>query len=545
MWAVVGLVFFLPFIGGYELFDWDEINFAESAREMLISGDYGRVTIDFEPFWEKPPLFIWLQALCMRVFGVNEFAARLPNALAGGLTLALLAHFGRQQSPAIGFFWPLLYLGSFLSFFYFKSGIIDPLFNLFMLLSIIAYAASKEGDKFRGPAMAGLWMGLAVLTKGPVGILLPSLAFLGVMVFSPKSIKVTFGRVVTVYAVALLVSCLWFLPETIANGPWFLEEFFRYQLRLASTEDAGHGQPFFYHFVVVLLGMVPASFIAFPKLIPSFKRGVSNLDDPNSLNLLPYMQWAFWVTLILFSLIRTKIVHYSSFTYLPLTFIAATWLASEKGFALKVWQRVSIGVVLGLFGIGFVAVGYGLLTPSKAIQFIGDKVAKANLALIPDQWNGLASLLMLLPGGILGLAGLHALFRKEPASRTLLFIGPMVAFSLLGAGAFILPKIAPLTQEPATNFFRNTAAKEPDALIQPIGYKSYAHLFYGERKVLPDSLKNVEYLLTDTSKRIPKKVYFITRRDRIQNYDSLPNAALFQDLGGFRVYVPKNQLPDR
>jgi Dolichyl-phosphate-mannose-protein mannosyltransferase len=129
VWSIIGLLLFLPGIGGYELFDWDEINFAESAREMLISGDYGRVTIDFAPFWEKPPLFIWLQALSMKLFGVNEFASRLPNALTGAATLALLSHWGRIHSQAMGFFWPLLYAGSLLSFFYFKSGIIDPLFN--------------------------------------------------------------------------------------------------------------------------------------------------------------------------------------------------------------------------------------------------------------------------------------------------------------------------------------------------------------------------------------------------------------------------------
>lgn len=44
----------LPFLGNTYLFDWDEVNFAECAREMLVSGDYLHPQIDFEPFWEKP-----------------------------------------------------------------------------------------------------------------------------------------------------------------------------------------------------------------------------------------------------------------------------------------------------------------------------------------------------------------------------------------------------------------------------------------------------------------------------------------------------------
>ena len=54
---------------------------------MLLTNNYTQVQINFKPFWEKPPFFFWLQALAMKVFGVTEFAARLPNALFGILTL--------------------------------------------------------------------------------------------------------------------------------------------------------------------------------------------------------------------------------------------------------------------------------------------------------------------------------------------------------------------------------------------------------------------------------------------------------------------------
>ena len=134
---LLGILFFIPFLGNVHLFDWDEINFAESSREMLLTGDFFRVTINFEPFWEKPPLFFWLQSLSMQIFGIGEFAARLPNALTGIATLLTLFFIGsRHFSPRFGFIWSLVYFGSFLPHIYFKSGIIDPVFNLFILLSI-------------------------------------------------------------------------------------------------------------------------------------------------------------------------------------------------------------------------------------------------------------------------------------------------------------------------------------------------------------------------------------------------------------------------
>ena len=91
---LIGIFFFFPFLGAVHLFDWDEINFAEAAREMLVTKEYLRVNIDFLPFWEKPPLFIWLQAISMHIFGINEFAARFPNAIAGIITLCSLFYIG-------------------------------------------------------------------------------------------------------------------------------------------------------------------------------------------------------------------------------------------------------------------------------------------------------------------------------------------------------------------------------------------------------------------------------------------------------------------
>ena len=84
--GIIGLIIFASFNSQSHLFDWDEINFAEAAREMIVTGNYSLVLINYEPFWEKPPLFFWLQALCMNLFGINEFSARLPNAIAGALT---------------------------------------------------------------------------------------------------------------------------------------------------------------------------------------------------------------------------------------------------------------------------------------------------------------------------------------------------------------------------------------------------------------------------------------------------------------------------
>jgi len=176
----IGIILFLPFLGAAPLFDWDEINFAESAREMLLTGNYSRVQINFQPFWEKPPLFFWMQALSMKIFGINEYAARFPNAFFGIITMLTLFEMGRKlRNNRFGFIWAMCMAGSFLPLVYFKSGIIDPVFNYFIFISVWFIAKTvqlyKTKEATKQALFAGIFIGLAILTKGPVGLLLAGL----------------------------------------------------------------------------------------------------------------------------------------------------------------------------------------------------------------------------------------------------------------------------------------------------------------------------------------------------------------------------------
>jgi len=114
---------------------------------MLVTGEYSYVQINFQPFWEKPPLFIWMQALSMAVFGITEFAARFPNAICGAVTLVVLFNIGSKLvSKQFGLLWLLVYVGSLLPQFYFRSGIIDPWFNLFIFLGIHQLIIATEDE---------------------------------------------------------------------------------------------------------------------------------------------------------------------------------------------------------------------------------------------------------------------------------------------------------------------------------------------------------------------------------------------------------------
>jgi len=100
MLAAIGVVItamFLYFagLGGYPLLDPDEGRYAEIPREMLESGDFITPRLNYVKYFEKPPLFYWLTAGSMALFGQKEWAVRLVPAVAGFLTLLVgTAHHG-------------------------------------------------------------------------------------------------------------------------------------------------------------------------------------------------------------------------------------------------------------------------------------------------------------------------------------------------------------------------------------------------------------------------------------------------------------------
>ncbi|HET9825469.1 MAG TPA: glycosyltransferase family 39 protein, partial [Chitinophagaceae bacterium] len=264
-------ILFIPFLGVVHLFDWDEINFAESAREMIGTRDYFLVQINYLPFWEKPPLFIWMQVLSMKMFGVNEFAARLPNAVCGVVTLLVVFNIGRRLvSEKFGFLWALIFAGSFLPHFYFKSGIIDPWFNLFTFLGIfcfILFSRDKLPDAEQQPgsrllAFSALFIGLAILTKGPVALLIFILCVLLYFIMTRFRRLPGLRQILLWSLVLLVVGGSWFLMLIVTGKGGLIKEFINYQIRLFTTNDAGHGGSFFYHWIVLLFGCFPMSALA-------------------------------------------------------------------------------------------------------------------------------------------------------------------------------------------------------------------------------------------------------------------------------------------
>lgn len=475
-------VLFLPGLGAVPLFDWDEANFATIAMEMLRSGDYLRPSVSYLPFTEKPPLFFWLQTLAMHVVGISEYAARLPNALFGIITLPLLFAIGRRWiNKTVGLLWALAYAGAFLPHLYFKSGIIDPVFNFFIFLGIygLVMAHIKRAGMYTLPIRrshwwyllwAGVSTGLAILTKGPAALAIIGLTIIGVWVtYARFRWFLTPLHGLFYLLITALTASLWYGAEWIVHGPEFMVEFYARQVALFTTPDAGHSGFPGYHIVVLLLGCFPASLLAIPghqrrKVWPAHYKTIH-----------AWMVALLWVVIILFSIVESKIVHYSSMAYFPITFLAALYL-QDWMHARRQW---SIWLSAGLWWLGLLYAIVALMVPLVAahpewLQNLPvDPLTRASLkAEVSWPWY------TLLPGLTMPvlLLGHTLLNQRNQHLKAKVFLFTGMALWINVVIALFLPRIEQYTQQGSIDLLqKHTPA---DAYVYTYGYRSYLPFFY-------------------------------------------------------------------
>lgn len=503
--VALAAMFLLPVLGSVHLFDSDETNYAESAREMIVTGDYLTVQIDFEPFSEKPPLFFWLQVVSMKVFGINEFAARFPNVLCGIISLMLLYFFGRKlYGHRFGLLWILSYSAAILPFFFFRSGIIDPWFNLFIFIGIalfIFYLDPEKGHvRLRNLLLSAVFLGLAVLTKGPLAMVIFLLCFVSYLALNRFRISTSLSHVALFTLVLALVGGSWFVFQAASGNSGFIREFINYQVKLLSSDSSAHDGFFGYHLVVLLLGVFPASVIAM--------KSITKKAEDKELQSL-FKQWMYillLVVLIVFSIVNTKLLHYSSLAYFPLTFLAAwvwdKWL--DRKVEIGGWQ-VALIILIGLF-ISGLAIGFPLLTDhydwllSKNFNFIDPFIREAIQRNV--HWSGTEWLvgLSLMLGVIVASV---QILRRDWSGMLILHL-VVLLFVFFSVGLFS-GRIEGYTQREAIKFYKSLRGQ--DVYVNTLGFKSYSHLFYFDKQPT-DEDDSIERLMTEP---LDKDAFFVMK----------------------------------
>jgi 4-amino-4-deoxy-L-arabinose transferase-like glycosyltransferase/predicted dehydrogenase len=249
-------------LGASALFEPDEGRNAEKAREILLLNDWVTPYQNFTVVLDKPIAYYWLVAASYKMFGVSEWAARLPSALAAAACVLLVFLFGRRFFGFWEALWSALVLLTSLEFYLFARLVIfDMVLTLCISLSLVCFFWALHEDNTRLIKLLLFCvysaLGAGTLIKGPIGFLLPSMVILPYLIVTRQFSALRRLALPLGIVFFLLIVLPWYYEVGIRNpGYWryFLweENFLRYL-----TPHFKRGQKWFYFFMVAAIGFLP------------------------------------------------------------------------------------------------------------------------------------------------------------------------------------------------------------------------------------------------------------------------------------------------
>jgi 4-amino-4-deoxy-L-arabinose transferase-like glycosyltransferase len=305
-------------LGGFPLFDVDEGAFTEATREMLARGDYVTTWLNGELRFDKPILIYWLQAASVTLFGLDEFALRLPSALAGAAWIVAILVFARQQlGQATGYAAALVAATTLGICVIGRGAIADALLNLFLALAMFDIYRYMGAPRPLLRYRAFLWIALGLLTKGPVALLVPFAA--GGIAFALQGQWRGWLRAVFDPLGWLLLAAVagpWYVLEYMRQGDAFIAGFFlRHNVERFMSPLQGHSGNLLYYLPVVPLVLLPYTGL-FLRVLP----GVRRLREQP----LACFLWCWFLfVFVFFSLAGTKLPHYLLYGVTPLFLLMA------------------------------------------------------------------------------------------------------------------------------------------------------------------------------------------------------------------------------
>ncbi len=523
--AVVALAFGLD-LGRANFWDPGEGRYAETVREMLLTGNWIVPTLNFAHYYDKPPGFFWIVAACFRAFGPTEWAARLPAALSAVLTIAATVAFAwRRVGPgaALGAGAILATAGEFVVLG--RSVRMDMLLaltvsgTLFHAYSVWSDDGEHAGDRGGEAPTWPLYVlpALGLLVKGPIAIILPVLVFGAFTALTGEYGRLRRLRPGAGLFVALLLAGSWYAIAAVRAPDYLWSFLWRQNVDrfIEGASGSGHSEPLWF-FVWVL----PLTFLPWTIFLPgALRRSVQRARRGHDLDVF-LLAWVI-VVFVFFTLSRAKLATYVLPIFPALALMVAAYLRDVLAAPATLRARaLSLPTILWAAAI----------TALAATTAIGVTIG------YPIFWRPASSALLLL---VFPLAAV-ALMRRQRWQA----IPALVLVAALASQVLFYRTGAPIVNEfSSLRAAANVARALPeDARI--IAYKTRGHsfTFYAERPLA--RVRSPEAAATALQDHAP--VGLLTKAkylDRIQAHLTEPVCVWWQGASG-RVFLANRPYPD-
>lgn len=316
-------------LGSFGLVGADEPRYAQIAREMLVRHDWVTPVLNGTAWLEKPVLYYWGAMLSYKVFGVSDWAARVPSAVMATLLVFCIYFFLRRFRPGAQLDGGLIVASSVAVIGFARAASTDMPLTAMFGVALLAWYAWLDTDQKRWLAAAYFFLALATLAKGPVA---PFLALLIVVVFCGvvRDFKVLVRMLwLPGLAIYFVVMLPWYVLVQIHN-PQFLRVFLmEHNLARFGTNMFQHQQPFWYFVPVLLLSVLPWTVLVGVALIRALRKLVQERLQTGGTFELFLLLWGV-LPIVFFSLSESKLPGYILPAIPPFGILLADYLWQKR-----------------------------------------------------------------------------------------------------------------------------------------------------------------------------------------------------------------------
>src|SRR6266446_6174293 len=310
--AFCGFFFFYG-LGAFGLLGADEPRYAQVAREMLDHSDWVTPTLQGKPWLEKPVLYYWQAMLSFRVFGVTDWAARVPAAFDAAVLVAAIYFFLRRFRPGSELEGALISASCAAVVGFARAAATDMPLAATLAIALLGWYAWHESRARIYLAVFYIFLALATLAKGPVA---PALAAVIIFLFvAVKRDWRAIPRTLWIPGIVLYLAVIlpWYIAVQVRNPEFFRVFILEHNLARFSQDVYHHRQPFWFYLPVFLLALTPWTIVLVLAVVERArliwsegKQAFSDSEDSWQLFLLIWML----VPILFFSASQSKLPGY-------------------------------------------------------------------------------------------------------------------------------------------------------------------------------------------------------------------------------------------
>jgi 4-amino-4-deoxy-L-arabinose transferase-like glycosyltransferase len=326
--TLITSLFFGIFLGSRNLSAPDELRYSEIPREMIVNQDYVVPMINGVKYFEKPPLFYWMQVASIKTLGLNDWSLRFTTALMGLLGVLATYLFTRRLYDRKTAWLASLIISSMSLYFSMAHVItLDMTVSVFVTMSLYLFFLAIKNKRSSWMALGFVAAAAAMMTKGLIAIIFPTLIIgLWLSLFNRwrqlNIIALFFGL-----AVFLILVAPWHILLQLRAPEFFHFYFIEQQFLRYATAIAHRSQPAYFYIPVILLGTLPWS-VFLPKAL-AFLRNCRWKNRWQYENELFFMLW-FLCVFLFFSVSNSKLIPYVLPGLPPLAILIARYLGMRK-----------------------------------------------------------------------------------------------------------------------------------------------------------------------------------------------------------------------